>query len=178
MQTLKNRIVSRNELIYALAASIFVIHIWSIYNMLEQIPAWILRLGYWDLAGVISYTLVFALIESLIVILFLIILAAVLPARIFKDKFVAISSAFIFLAAAWIVPIHLYEKSIRSWGIKGMLPLLVLAGISFGVSYALVMYSNKFEIYVNRFMQRVTVLAYVYVFIDLIAVIIIVSRNV
>jgi hypothetical protein len=155
-----------------------MIHIWSIYNLLKEIPAWILRLSYWELAGVISYTLLFALVESLIVLVFLIILAALLPARIFRDKFVSISTIFVFLAALWIIPVRIYENTIRSWGMIGLLGVLFLALISFLISYLVVLKSKKVDQIINSLMQRVTLLAYVYVFIDIVAVIIVFSRNI
>lgn len=164
-------------MIVVFAVSVFVIHIWSIYNLLREIPAWILRLSYWELAGVISYTLLFALVESLIVLVFLIILAALLPARIFRDKFVSISTIFVFLAAVWIIPVRFYEDTIRSWGMVGMLIVLSMALISFVISYLVVMKSQKVEKFIDSLMQRVTLLTYIYVIVDIIAVFVVVSRN-
>lgn len=178
MDAVKKRLISRDDLVVVFAVSVFVIHVWAIYNLLKEIPAWILRLSYWELAGVISYSLLFALVESVIVLIFLIILAAILPARVFRDKFVAISTVFVFLAAVWIIPVRIYENTIRSWGAVGMLGVLSLAAISFASSYLVVMKSQKIEQFINTLMQRVTLLAYIYVFIDVAAVIIVLSRNI
>jgi hypothetical protein len=178
LEAVKKRLISRDDVIVVFAASVFVVHIWSIYTLLKEIPAWILRLSYWELVGVISYTLLFALVESMIVLAFLIILAVLLPARIFRDRFISISTIFVFLAALWIIPVRLYENTIRSWGMIGVLGVLFLAMISFVIAYLVVLKSQKVEQSINAIVQRVTLLAYIYVFVDIVAMIVVISRNI
>jgi hypothetical protein len=48
----------------AFGAIAFPIHVWAIVNILIVFPAWFIRLSMWELAGVISYPLVTALLES------------------------------------------------------------------------------------------------------------------
>lgn len=175
---MKERLVSKDNAIIVFAAIIFIVHVWSIYNLLREIPAWILRLSSWDLAGVISYTLMFALVESIIVLVFLLVLAALLPGKIFRDKFVSISTVFIFLAAVWVVSFRYLEDRIRSWGMTGMLLLLALALATFVIAYLVVLKSEKADHMLNSLMQRVTLLSYLYLFIDITALVIVVSRNV
>lgn len=120
----------------------------------------------------------FALVESIIVLVFLLVLAALLPGKIFRDKFVSISTVFIFLAAVWVVSFRYLEDRIRSWGMTGMLLLLALALATFVIAYLVVLKSEKADHMLNSLMQRVTLLSYLYLFIDITALVIVVSRNV
>ena len=178
MGILRERLVSRENAIATFGMIVFVIHIWSIYNLLNEVPAWLLRLSTWELVGVVSYTLVFALIESLIILCLFVLAAAILPERFYRQKFVSISVIFITLAALWVLPVHLYEDAIRSWGLPGMVGLVSLMLISFIVAYVLVFRSSKFEESILSIAQRVTVLAVLYLLVDLAAFMILVSRNV
>lgn len=178
MDAILQRLIPWDKAIITFAVIVFVVHIWSIYNLLVEIPAWILRLNSWELAGVISYALVFALIESLIILIILVLIAAILPERWFRQRFVAISSLFVFLAAIWVIPIHLFENSISSWGFPGVVLMISLAIVSFIAVNFLVIRSTKFENSVVSVMQRITVLAILYVIIDLIAFMIVLGRNV
>lgn len=178
MVALKRRLVTKEGAITTFAMIVFVIHIWSIYNLLVEVPAWILRLSMWELVGVVSYTLVFALVESLIILFVFVVFAAILPERFFRKKFVSISVIFIVLTAIWVIPIHLYENTIRSWGMLGTLGFVFLVLISFIAGYVFVLRSNKFEESILSIAQRVTVLAVLYVLVDLAAFMILVTRNV
>ena len=178
MGAFRQRLVTKGDAITTFAMIVFVIHIWSIYNLLVEVPAWILRLSTWELVGVVSYTLVFAFVESLIILFVFVLIAAILPERFFRQKFVSISVIFIVLAAIWVIPIHLYEDTIRSWGMLGAVGFLSLVLISFIAAYAFVFRSSKFEESILSVAQRVTVLAVLYVLVDLAAFMVLVSRNV
>jgi hypothetical protein len=178
MDAIKQRLVSRDQVMITFAVIVFVVHIWSIYNLLVEVPAWLLRLSSWELVGVISYTLVFALIESLIILIILVFVATILPECWFRQRFVAISSLFVFLAAIWVIPVHLYEDAIRSWGIPGAMVFISLVFVTFVAVNFFVFRSTRFENKIVSIMQRITVLAILYLMIDLIAFMIVLGRNV
>ena len=178
MGALQQRLVTREGAVTTFAMIVFVIHIWSIYNLLVEVPAWILRLSTWELVGVVSYTLVFAMVESLIILFAFVIFAAILPERFYRQKFVSISVIFIVLAAIWVIPIHLYEDTLRSWGIPGAVGFISIVLISFIAGYVFVLRSNKLEDAILSIAQRVTVLAFLYVLVDLAAFMVLISRNV
>ena len=66
MGIFKSRRLSRGDLSLSFVAIAFPVHVWAIINILDFLPAWLLRLSTWELAGVISYPLVDALLESCI----------------------------------------------------------------------------------------------------------------
>lgn len=177
MATSRGRFVSREQFFYAFAASVVVVQVWSIVNLLKELPAWILRLSWWELAGVIAYTQAFALFESLLIAGLLVLLAALLPARLFRGRFVGLSATLIFLAAAWAVFIHYNDKILQGKG--GVVTVLWLAAMlaSFVVAYLLVVRVPKIDRAVANFVQRASVLAMVYIFIGIVSVLIVIARN-
>ena len=46
--------------------SALIVHLWTIFNMLYDVHSWVLRMNLGELIGSIGYTLLFALIESLL----------------------------------------------------------------------------------------------------------------
>jgi hypothetical protein len=153
------------------------IQVWSIINLLYEIPAWIKRLDVWELVGVVSYTQAFALLESGIVFIFLVLLSAILPARLYRDRFVETSFALVFSTAVWAILAHTYDESIRLWGLKEFVPMIGLYLLSSVFLYLIV---NRFKFigrFFRSFTERLAVLAYLYLFIDIISVIIVSIRN-
>lgn len=145
---------------------------------MREVPAWVLRLSVWDLVGVIAYSLVFALLETLVVFLGILLFSAILPARLFRDKFVAMSTAVVFLASVWFVFLHYNDGMIedRQW-----VALLVWAGayvLCLAVVYFLIQRNHQVEKSVNAFVERLSVLSFLYVLVDVLAVIVVVIRNI
>ena len=79
MTVLRKRKISPANFLIVFAAASFVVHIWLFYIILNQLPSWILRMSAFDVAGMISYSLAFALFESLLIAGGLALLALFLP---------------------------------------------------------------------------------------------------
>ena len=178
MKFIKSRFSSREKLILLLAACVFFIHVWSIISVLREVPAWVLRLRFWDLIGVIAYTQVYALAESMVVFLVLIIIAAILPAKLFRDKLVALGTMVVLVTSIWFVLAHYNDEAIRLWGAKQFLPVLLTFLVSILIPYVLIQRYQKLEDTISAIVARLAVLAYVYVFLDVISIFIIVIRNI
>lgn len=172
------RRLSRQELLNVFAACAFPIHVWLIINVMREVPAWILRLSIWDLIGVISYSLMFALIETGIIFLGIVLLSLVLPRRFFRHKFVALSTMLVFVTSAWFIVLQY-----NSWIIEFKRPIISLIwALSFllaaAVGYVLVSRRPKLEAGINNFVQRLGVLSFIYVFLDVVGLIIVIIRNI
>ncbi|MBE9474304.1 MAG: hypothetical protein IMY85_05390, partial [Chloroflexi bacterium] len=89
MATFSARFPSRVDLWLTLSSIIFVVNVWAIINILRAIPSWILSRTIWEIVGIISYPLAFALLESIVFLLGLVILAVILPGKLLRDNFVA-----------------------------------------------------------------------------------------
>ena len=170
------RIPSRHDILAVYLACLFPIQIWAIYNLLREVPAWLHQMSVWDVIGVVSYPQVFVLIESVVICLPLVFLSTVLPARWFRDKFVALASGIIYLSVAWFILAHINDRTLRYWRL-GQFPigLFVLSQMLF---FFLIHYSRKLQSIIVSCVNRVAVLSIVYLMTGLISVLIIVIRNV
>lgn len=160
------------------ASCVVPVHVWSILNLLREVPAWVLRLSSWELIGVIAYTQAFALLESVMILLILILLGAILPARFFRDRFVAQGSMLVLLTSGWTVAAHYNYETIRLWHAKEFLFWSALCLASVGAPYVLIHRRKRLKEFIYSFAERLTVLSSIYVSIDLLSAIVVVLRNI
>ncbi len=177
MGIFKSRGLSRGDLSLAFVAIAFPVHVWAIINILDFLPAWLLRLSAWELAGVISYPLVDALLESGVLWLVLVALAFVLPRKWLADKIVALSSVLVWLLAAWAVLVQFIFGRILQWGPAQLVPGTLLVVFSFGLVIWLVHRYEQLEGWIKRLVQGLVVLTYFYLFFDLLGLVVIIIRN-
>jgi hypothetical protein len=158
------------------AVCVFPIHVWSFISLLSRLSGLMLKLNPWELIGTIAYVQTFALLESMSLLLILVILAAVLPARLLRDRFVAKSSILVLLTSAIAIAIH-YEL-IHWWRLceflAGLASYLLLAG----ALCVLIQRYERFEKAIQMAADRLAVLSSAYVCVDLLSVITVVIRNI
>lgn len=161
-----------------LAACAFPVHVWAIVNVLRELPAWLLRLNVWELVGVISYTLVFSLVESLLFLLALVLLAVFLPKRLYRDRLVATGTMIVVLTSTWAIAAHYNSDAIREWGLRdfalwgGLYLLSIVAGWLF------VYLTKRLQRALVAVADRLVVLAGVYLAVDIVAMFIVLVRNI
>lgn len=153
-------------------------HVWSILNLLREVPAWVLRLRIWELVGVIAYNMAFALIESLMVWAVFVLLAFVLPGRWFRDRFVSLSSVAVFSAAAWAIVVHYNTETVRLWSLKDFALWFVVCLFSIGAACALVYLITGVDRFVRSVAERLLVLVYMYVVVDVLSILVVLVRNI
>ena len=164
------------------AACAVPVHTWTTLLYFNQMPGWLVYLSTWDLIGTFAYVQMLALIESLTILLIMVLLAAILPARLFRKQFVAQGSVLAFLHLGWAIVIHL--TGIKPWlsgnpwqskkflvGITAYLALVI-------VSYVLVVRYKRVQELVASFAERLLVLLYVYLPMGLFGIAIVIARNV
>jgi hypothetical protein len=174
----RSRSITPNDLVLVFLACVFPIHLWSIWNLLQVIPAWILRATVWELIGVIAYTQLFALIESAILFAILVGMGLLLPYKIFAHKFVAYSSAFMVLNSVWFVVMQYNYSSIRLWGMRQFLLWIFIFLVTNLIAYLIVSRSHKLEVILKAATQRVAVLSSIYVAFSVLSLFVIVIRNI
>lgn len=182
--SLRDRLPSRRDTFLLFTACTFPVHVWALLNLFRKAPAYVLRLGVREIVGVSAYTLAFALLESLILLLFLILLSAILPGKYFRDRFVPQGAILVFLISTWLIPMHYLRPILASLNIdpKQYLTLIFLWVISFVILLSALSYlirrSSAIETVIFRFVDRLIVLAGLYLLLDVVSVFIIVVRNV
>ncbi len=182
MDIFKRRGVSREDILLVLAACIFPVFIWSFYNLLNEVPSFVLRLNIGDLIGTSAYVLAFALLESLLFFLVLFIvmflLALILPKKLWGDHFTAIGSMLAILIGTVAMYIQLNYDRVLKLSLKRTLFDLGLVGLFFVIYYVLILSFPRFENAIRSIVRGLSVLSIVYAFLGCLSILIIIFRNI
>jgi hypothetical protein len=148
------------------------LHIWSIIIFFFNLPAVAMRANTWMVLGVFSYIQVFALIESVIIFIFLVFVNISLPENLFRDRFVAQGTLLFLATFFWLLPIHLsldimpvisnymnYSLFLFIW--TALFLVMLIGGSMFLRRF------NQIEIQITHFAERIFTLAVIYVVVDL-----------
>ncbi len=87
LQLISRRLPARAEALQVFSIVLFAVFGWSIRGFLYKIPAFSLYFGLTSNLAILSYMLAFALLESALVMGFLLLLSVVLPSRWFQQGF-------------------------------------------------------------------------------------------
>lgn len=170
----------------------FPLHVWTIVLAFRDF-SWVSeRTNSWDAIGVVSYGLIFALVESVLVFLVAILLGFLVSRKWSEDRRVALVGTLVFITSLWAMAGYLYfmlnlsvpVETVRFF--NGLAhPLRVLYAISLalvGLTLALPAYfllqSEKFLQGVRSFFERISTLTLFYLFFDFIGLVIVIVRNV
>jgi hypothetical protein len=173
----RSRFASLHDIVLVFAACAFPVYSWSIWYSLERLPSWLFYLDAWEIVGIFAYIEAFALVESVAIVLVLLLLAVIVPARLFRDKFVALSSAMITLAAVWTIATQ-NLLVLRNIPQSAELILLGICLASFGLIYFAIYRHSQLQVLAKAFAERVSVLLYIYIPLSLISLLIVVLRNI
>jgi len=178
LATSKVRRLAAGDLSLSFGAIALPLHVWAILNILAIVPAWLLRASLWELAGVISYPLVDALLESAILWIVLVGISFILPRRWLADRFVALSGIIVWILAAWAVLVQFIYGDLLQWSTGAILAGMLLVLVSLGLVYWLVHRSPRLEGWIKKGFQGLSVLTYVYMAFDVLGLVVIVLRNI
>jgi len=178
MTVLRKRKISPANFLIVFAAASFVVHIWLFYIILNQLPSWILRMSAFDVAGMISYSLAFALFESLLIAGGLALLALFLPRGMISDRFASWGSALVLVGSIWTAVAQNKYEFIYTWGFRHLLPWLALCALSIVLVWLLLLRFPRLEKLFLGLMERIQVLVAIYFAFDLIGIIIVLVRNI
>ena len=131
----------------------------------------------WEMAGVAAYPFTFALFESLLILLGLLIAAVILPEKIYRKWFVSQSALIVFFATIWASLIQIYGQEWGVWSTRGAITLLPLA-LVIGISAFLNAHYMKLQKALESVADRLLILGILYVVIDLVFLVIIIVRNI
>lgn len=177
MAIFRDRLPPRRDIIWTFAACCFPIHAWSILNVLRNVPSWQLMMSTREWIGVAAYIQAFALLESIIVLFVFLLFGAVLPARWFRNRFVAQSSIAIFVTSGWALALHFNYGLIRRPDVSTSLQWAILYLASIAAACVLVRRYAKLAAWMSACAERLLVLSFFYVSIDILGIVIIVVRN-
>jgi hypothetical protein len=153
------------------------VHTWAILRLLNEIPAWVLRLNVAETAGAVAYTLAYTLLETLALFVLLVLLAALLPAGFLRKGIVARGSMFVYVSATWAILFHVTDEKLwqNGWAFLGWMALYVL---SLAATLALVRRNDRLQGALVSFADRLLPLMWLYLVADVAGVVGVVVRNV
>lgn len=153
------------------------VHIWAIFNVLREIPAWILRMNFWDMIGVVAYTQIFALFESIVLFVLFLLAVVLLPVNWLRKDVVVSSAIIMFALSVWLVVLHFHAN----WLFDRNFSLLSIWFVTLVVTLPLLLLLTKkrksMRLSITNLMGRFAVLAAFYLLIDAFSLAIVLFRN-
>ncbi len=147
-------------------------------SFLDAFPGFALRFSLWDLLGMASYTLAYVLFESLVILLPVILLAVILPSWILRDHFFARGSALVFISAIWMMFANYQRADLAGGHTAQYIVALALYVLSLVLAFILFERFKRIDQVMQTVMKNLAVLAYFYVALACLGIIIIIIRNV
>jgi len=157
------------------------INFWSVVIFFRELPSYILRMTFWNILAVYSYTQFIALLDSLLLLFLLLFTALVFPPSFRKDHFVPIASMIGYLAILWTIPFH-YLDALAEWLPLFLQPwtawlwILLFVLVSVAIIY-FVRSSARLRDLTMTFIDRISPLAWIYLTSNLLSILVIVGRN-
>jgi hypothetical protein len=160
--------------VYAL--TLFIFSSWTLLHFFWEFPSWSFFLNMREILAVLAYSLSVNLLESVIVTSGLVVLAAILPGKWFRDVFISVGAAFVTLILGFLM-YFLYQFQSRgdypSEAIKAI-PFL-FAGIIF-LAFLLGHWAFTRKI-LEIVSDRAIVFLYLFVPLGIISIILVVLQN-
>ncbi|MCZ7553975.1 MAG: hypothetical protein M5U05_15565 [Anaerolineales bacterium] len=181
MKSIINRLPNREQVVLLFLAISLPINFWALVVFLQELPAYVLRMSAWEILSVLAYILTLALVDSLILLAICVILLLFMPTSLLKGRYTAAGTMSAYLIILWLIPIQ-YQESIaarfhvveQSWFVWLWLALLFA---SFALFAIILVRSEKFERMIRAYLERVSLLASVYLFFNFAGLLIVIARN-
>lgn len=192
MTNFKNNLYSKQGLWTLFLMCSLPIHFWTLLLAFRDISWLTERSNLWDAIGVLSYGMVFAFFESLIIFMAATLLGFLISAKWDERRRVALLSVLVLIVSLWAM----YGQAHFIWGISLPEPVLnfmaqsghpyrylfgltfVMVALTVAVPAFLVLRRDKVFAFAWDAIDRLSLLASVYLAIDVIGLIIVVIRNV
>lgn len=170
----------------------FPLHVWTIILAFRDF-SWVAeRTNSWDAIGVVSYGLIFAFIESVLVFLVAVLLGFLVSRKWAEDRRLVLVGLLVFITCLWAIASYLFFMLNVSIPRAALLFVSNLAHplrflYAFGLALVvptvlipayLVLRSDKVLKGMQGFFERLSLLTMFYLFFDFIGLVIVIVRNV
>ena len=169
----------------------FPLHFWTLILVFRDIQWMTERTNFWDALGVASYAMVFAFLESLLLFLILTLLGFLVPTQWTRETRIALLTVLFLILSVWAMLSQLYFlAAVQTPG--WLIFLMARTGHPVRILYALALIlvtptlalpawlalrSEKFLKSVNSLIERLSLLSGLYLFFDVVGLIIVIIRN-
>lgn len=182
---------TKNDYFNLFLVSAFPLHLWTILMMMRDINWVAERSTTWDAVGFSGYALLYTLAESVFLFGFVLLLSLLLPRHWNKTLRFTVLSVVAFVLAGWSImeQLILIVLWTRLQALPVRLPFLaagrwvpltitaVLVTLSIAVPLALLSKSEKLHRNVFNILERLTILSGLYLFLDAVAFVVVLVRN-
>lgn len=135
---LKSRFPALASLIPVYSVIVFLVYGWMLYRYAWRLPSWLHYLTMGELLGIFSYAMLTGLVESLLLLGFLVGVSVLLPAHFLRDVFIVRGTA---ISLGWLVSLIgfwiIYERNslviesyMVAWTVGALLLSVFLAWFS------------------------------------------------
>lgn len=176
MNISKRRLPLRNEIQVVFGLLVFAVFSWSIRGFLYKLSAFLLYHNLGEIFGIFSYMMGIALLESAVIMLVLLLLAAILPKGWLRDGF-DFKAALLILAVGGAM---IYLQSILTFRLPSVFTLAAFVAIPFAAWLVLIFLAIKIKRFrgaLDFILGRMSVFLYLYVPLGMIGLVAVIIRN-
>ena len=173
-----NRLPALKDIVSVYAVVSFIIQMWAIHLLIEQLPAWSNYLYVSEILSVIAYRIAESFVECLFVLFLLLFFSFILPARFLRDVFITRGSA---IAICFLSSIILFWKRFDSDpGVIMANYLQTWTGVTIVLAIVFSYFSAKVDAisdFLNWVSERMTIFLYPLIPISLVSILTVLMRN-
>lgn len=175
-----SRLPSRGELWAAFLVCLTPVQAWSWYVFIFKLPSYLNSLSIGQTLGVFAYLQVYALIEAALLWLLLAALAGLLPVKLYRDRFIPQTVAIVLALSIWAVGVHFQIEALANEEVS---ELSWMSGWSLGwlaALAAILLLARRWPRLAGSLTgiaERLSLLAGLYLLVDLVALAGLVVRN-
>jgi hypothetical protein len=129
---LRKKIPPYHEILAVYATIVFLIYGWAVVAFIWKVPSWLYFLSVGELMAIFTYTLASSLIESTLILVFLLVAALVLPVQSLSAKFATRGTMIVYVLTIWVALFNLVTliqlptaNDILSFGMIALLSVLL-----------------------------------------------------
>jgi hypothetical protein len=175
------RLPPKKEVWIVLLSIIFPVHFWAMIVFLRELPSYLFRMKIWDILGVLAYTQLIALVDSLLLLMTMLILAFLLPRKWFLAHFSAQALVLAYTLILIILPLHILDLLPENLAFIGTPAFIIIWAVVLSmiclVLSVKIIHSEKVENACHAFQDKISVVSLVYLAISLTGLLIIIGRN-
>jgi len=181
-QNLTARLPTMQQIWPVFSIVLFITNSWLLYRFFYQIPSWLYYLRFTNIIILLAYTLAFALIESIIVIGFVILICMFFPSRIFKAKFVTQGSVQVFIISLLTYVLRQSVEDLATmdeWSIAAIcLAVILLLVVMAAIIFLIYKRFPVLEKWISLIADRLTIFGNLYATLGVLGMLIVVVRNI
>jgi hypothetical protein len=169
------RFPSLSEILPVYAAITFLEYSWTIINIFWKLPSWLNFLGVGEIGAIVAYSLMNALIESMVVLALVLILSILLPEKFIRSNFILRGTILVYLFTFWVA---LFDITF-AWFIPSLRDVLTfaIAGILIsGLLFFLLRKAKFISCIIILFGDRLIVLLYIWLPLGIIGLCVVLTR--